>query len=113
MPDDVDYARILFGRYAVHVPAWLYVQHQGDGTVLFVGASKVPDLAHPLRYGSDRTHQFIVGEVIVRPHRVVATDALRGSGVSFLAGGSHDLGVMLGDGEVILDNSANGALPNL
>jgi hypothetical protein len=94
------YTRALFGENARHVPAWMYVQHQGGDVVSFVGASRVVG-EHPLRYGSDRSHQFILGEVIVRPHLVIATDALRGDGLSALAISDHDFGRMLRDGEVL------------
>jgi hypothetical protein len=78
--DDINdpYLSALYGPDARHVPAWMYVQDQGGGTVALVGASRTPDEAHPLRYGSQRTHQLIVGEVIVRPHYVIASDALIG-----------------------------------
>ncbi|HKT05668.1 MAG TPA: hypothetical protein VJT31_39650 [Rugosimonospora sp.] len=94
--------RILLGDNARHVPAWMYVQDQGKGVVSFVGASRVPDLAaHPLRYGSRRTHQFLVGELVVRPHMLLATDALRGTGLSNLVLG-HDVAAMLRQGEAII-----------
>lgn len=99
-PDDT--ARLMFGEDARHVAAWMYVQHQGDGTVSFVGSSRV-DRAHPLRYGSDRSHQFIVGEMVIRPHLVVATDALRGYGLSALATNDHNFAEMLQDGETLID----------
>lgn len=81
---DLNYAQVLFGQHAVHVPAWLVVQHSGDGLVSFVGASRVAD-PHPLRYGSECVHQLIIGELLVRPHRVTASDACIGSGLSHLA----------------------------
>lgn len=90
----MDYTQALYGQHARHVPAWMYVQDGGTGIVSFVGASKVnveQHLAgvHPLRYGSTRTHQLIVGEIIVRPHLVVATDDLRGMGLAGLATNDH------------------------
>ncbi len=98
---DPNYTRVLFGDRAIHVPAWFYVQDAGDGIVTFVGASKSDDLLHPLRYGSTRTHQLIVGELIVRPHRIIATDALRGSGLAALVQGGHDIDEMLSAGEIL------------
>ncbi|WP_329020408.1 hypothetical protein [Streptomyces sp. NBC_01601] len=88
-----------------HVPAWLYVQNQGDGLVSFVGASRVPTHSgpHPLRYGSSRTHQLVVGELIVRPHYAIGTDVLRGQGLGGLATQSPDLERLLDCGEVVLD----------
>jgi hypothetical protein len=106
MRNEMDYARVLYGQNARHVPAWLYVQDAGDGLVSFVGASRVDDAAHPLRYGSDRTHQLIVGEVIVRPHLVVATDALKGTGLAGLMTGAHDIDAMLDEGEYVIARRA-------
>lgn len=96
---DLDYTRVMYGERARHVPAWLYVQDVGAGVVSFAGASRVDSKAHPLRYGSERTHQFIVGELIVRPHQVIATDALRGTGLEGLVRGAHDIDAMLEIGE--------------
>lgn len=86
----LDYAKIMYGDKAVHVPAWVVVQDQGNGVVSFVGASR-GDGEHPLRFGSDLTHQLVVGEIIVRPHRVTASDACRGYGLEGLARDPHPL----------------------
>lgn len=96
-----DMARVMYGQNARHVPAWMYVQRHADNTVGLIGASRVQEgTAHPLLYGSDRQHAFIVGEVIVRPHLVITTDALRGMGAGSLYLGSHEFGAMLADGEL-------------
>lgn len=97
----MDYTKIMFGENARHVPAWMYVQDAGEGRVSFVGASRVVDLAHPLRYDSERTHQLIVGELVVRPHQVFATDALQGEGLANLVHG-HDIETLLAQGERVL-----------
>jgi hypothetical protein len=103
--DDVA-TKIMFGENARHVPMWMYVQDQGtqDGQryVSFVGASKVGADTHPLRYGSERVHQFVLGEIIVRPHLVIATDTLQGMGLAGLATNGHDLRRMLTQGELLL-----------
>lgn len=99
--DDTDYGRVLFGANARHVPAWLYVQNHGEGLVSFVGASRTPSPDHPFRYGSERAHQFITGELLIRPHLVVATDTLRGKGLGLLSMNDHNLEDMLRDGEII------------
>jgi hypothetical protein len=78
------YTRALFGQHARRAGAWLYVQDAGDGMVSFVGASRVPAGPHPFRYGSSRAHQLLVGEVMLRPELVVATDARQGTGVAGL-----------------------------
>jgi hypothetical protein len=104
MPHTPDVAKVAFGEHAVHVPAWLYVQNTGSGVVTFVGSSRVQDTErHPLRLGNDRTHQLVVGEIVVRPHWAIGTDTLRGHSLGALATAGHDLAAYLGDGEVILD----------
>lgn len=104
--DDQSAARIMFGENARHVPMWMYVQDQGrqdgQGIISFTGASRVGADIHPLRYGSERTHQFVLGEIIVRPHLVIATDTLRGTGLAGLATSGHDLRRMLTAGELLL-----------
>jgi hypothetical protein len=92
-----DYTSALYGEHALHVPAWLYVQNQGPDIVSFVGASRIEGVGagHPLRYGSERTHQLIIGEMIIRPRLALGTDALRGEGLGQLvthpAGGPEQL----------------------
>lgn len=96
-----DMARVMYGQNARHVPAWMYVQRHSAETVGLIGASRVLEgTAHPLLYGSGRQHAFIVGEVIVRPHVVITTDALRGMGAGGLYTGDHDFRAMLRDGEL-------------
>ncbi|MFE9137818.1 hypothetical protein [Streptomyces sp. NPDC007355] len=103
-PTDAGLAGLRLDPHARHVPAWMYVQRAGDGTVSFVGSSRVSDPDHPLQYGSARTHQLIVGELVVRPHFAVGTDVLRGQGLGGIAAlGGHDLARYLGCGDVVLD----------
>jgi hypothetical protein len=99
----VDMARVMYGEHARHVPAWLYVQRQGPGVVGLVAGSHVPGgPPHPLLYGSDRQHAFVIGEIIVRPHLVITTDALQGYGAGSLYLGPHEFGEMLDDGELAI-----------
>lgn len=79
------YTQVMFGQHAQHVPAWLYVQSQGNGTVLFVGASRSTGLT----WGGTKTHQFMLGELIARPHFVVESDGFAGHGISGLARADH------------------------
>jgi hypothetical protein len=101
----IDFVTALFGLNARHAPAWLYVQDHGkagnEAVVSFVGASRMPE-PHPLRFGSRRPHQFLVAELVVRPHLVVATSTMRGAGIAGLLQADHDIDRMLGDGELLL-----------
>lgn len=102
----VDYAKVMFGENAHHVPAFLYVQAAGDGSVSFVGGSKLPaGCVHPLHYGSERTHQLIIGEIVVRPHQVIASDAGRGDGIGSLLLG-HRLDEFIERGEYLIGGAA-------
>src|SRR6185369_8546961 len=91
--------RAMFGQHAVHVPMWMYVQDQGKGVVTFVGSSRSEDL----RYGSDQTHQFILGELIVRPHLVMGTNTLRGSGITQLLTRNHTDIISAPDMKILAD----------
>lgn len=109
-PDDASaMARALYGQHATKVPAWCWVQHQGDDCVSFVGASSY-QTPHPMRYGSDRTHQLILGEIIVRPSLIIATDAVRGHGLDGLAVGSWSrlrYDGLIAEGELLLGDEAH------
>lgn len=101
--DDMDHMlKALLGQNAVRSGSWLYVQDAGERRVSFVGGASVPEGPHPFRFGSERTHQFVTGEVLVRPQLVLATDSLRGMGLSGILSIGHRTDVMLADGEVIL-----------
>ena len=63
----VDWMRVCFGENAVHVPVTLTIQEQGDGTVIIIGASRVPAKRHPLLLGSAEPHVHILGDAIFRP----------------------------------------------
>lgn len=81
----IDMTRVMFGEAARQAPMHMYVQGaDGEGTVSFVGASRLPAGPHPLRYGSSRTHQLVIGQIIVMPRAVISTDALRGTGLAGL-----------------------------
>jgi hypothetical protein len=104
--DDETAIRIMHGENARHIPMWMYVQDAGHGIVSFVGASRTGQDVHPARYGSQRTHQFILGELVIRPHLVIATDTLQGMGLAGLATNHHDLRDMMTDGELLLCTSS-------
>ena len=89
----------MFGEYARHVGAWLYVQNQGNGGVSFVGASR----DRSLLYDSSKTHIFTLGEIIVRPHFSVASDSCKGSGLTGLVTNNHQEFISAEDREIICD----------
>jgi hypothetical protein len=92
------YTRAMFGENAVHVPVWLKVQDMGPNGVLFVGASRLQDM----RFKSNKSHQLIIGEIIVRPHVVVESNAFQGYGAQGLIT-ECDLDKWISTGNIICD----------
>jgi hypothetical protein len=99
--DDM-FTKAMFGQHARHIPMWMKVQDQGDGTVIFAGSSKK---GTPIRYGSNRTHQLILGEMIVRPHLVCASDEFKGCGVDGLL---TEMDIDTWIKEILIDNMGTG-----
>jgi hypothetical protein len=83
MYGDMDMTKVLYGDKAVHVPAWMVVQDAGEGLVSFAGGSRVP-APHPMRFGSDHVHQLFLGELVLRPHVVIASNQAVGYGLAGL-----------------------------
>lgn len=96
---DVDMTRVIWGEHARHVPAWMVVQDGGDTTVALAGSSMTPGGPNPLRYGSRQPHQLVVGEIIVRPHVVIETEALRGYGFGQFLTSMPPLNELIEDGQ--------------
>ncbi|PZD70171.1 hypothetical protein C1752_17186 [Acaryochloris thomasi RCC1774] len=90
--------QMMYGQHAVRVPAWLYTQ-PGKEEVIFVGATKDLRASH----GNQRTHQFMLGEIILRPHFAVASDNFRGHGATALLTANHMDFLLADDMEVICD----------
>lgn len=111
-----DMTRVLFGEHARRVPVQMWLQDAGAGTVSMVGVSHMSNQApHPLRYSSPRTHLFVVGELVLRPSRLIlATDAHRGDGLGALAttlpSVAEDCGPGLGEVVHVSSEGVPGAL---
>jgi hypothetical protein len=110
-PWDLDWTQVIYGEHARSVPAWWWVQNQGSDrqrrpVVAIVGASTWNEVApHPARYDSARSHLLMVGELILRPRLIVATDARRGDGWHSLGMDPFTVGELdgrEGGGEVLL-----------
>jgi len=79
------YVKALFGVHAIHAPVKLVVQEANEGLYVAVLVTDTD-----LSFGSEKTHQLILGDVVVRPHIVVETNAFRGHGLTSLATTSMD-----------------------
>lgn len=77
----VDWTRVVMGDKAFKVAMNLIVQTYPDGK-----AAGVFQTAHglPLHFGSKRSHILVLGDMIYRPRMVIASDAMRGMGISHL-----------------------------
>jgi hypothetical protein len=98
MSEDDRMMKAMYGQFARHVPVMMFVQDQGPGVVSFIGASKSIDM----RYGSNMTHQLIVGELIVRPHYVIGSNHFRGYGLAGMLQ-ACDLEEWIENGQVLAD----------
>lgn len=96
----LDMAKVMFGEGARRVGRMhMWVQGADRETgVSFVGASRV---GLPLRFGSDRTHQLVIGELIVIPRAVIATDVMQGHGLTGLLTDIPTGSELLRDGEIV------------
>jgi hypothetical protein len=81
----MDMMKAMYGCHAVQIPAWFYVQNQGDSGSIIVGASR----DNSIRFGSKKTHQLFLGEIIARPHIVMESNAFIGYGSEGLLTANH------------------------
>lgn len=95
------YSKMMFGENAIRIPIRMIVQNHGKGVVSFIGAVKNEEL----RFGSKTSHQFILGDAVIRPHLVMATKHLEGTGLAGIVTSSsfYDIGEWVNQGTVILD----------
>jgi hypothetical protein len=97
-----DMTRAMFGCHAVHCGFNMIVQDGQDGKILIVGQSQAK-APHPLRFGSNRTHLLLMGDMVFRPHLVIGTDEMRGRGLTNLVtDGFTDMDTWV-RGDIVLD----------
>jgi len=83
MDDTNAYMKALYGQHAIHIPLNLIVQAMdGTGTVTGVFQTKS---GVPLLFGSKKTHQLVIADVILRPQLVTESNDFQGRGLSSLA----------------------------
>jgi hypothetical protein len=80
-----EYTRMLFGDQAVYAKTHLIVQKgDNEGHTVAIAALSRSEGQHPLLFGSTKTHQLVVGELIVVPKLVMESNHLQGSGMSHM-----------------------------
>ncbi len=99
MINDDQNMKLMYGEWSRRVPAWMYVQDSGEGHRTFVGATASTELS----YSQPHVHQLIMGEIIVRPHFAVSSNAFRGYGLTGLAMANHADFLLAEDLEIICD----------
>lgn len=70
--------KMMFGCHALHVPMNIVVQDMGDKVSLCIAQIA----GKRIRFGSDKTHQLILGDAVIRPHAVLESDKFIGLGMS-------------------------------
>jgi hypothetical protein len=103
-------ARVFFGENAIHIPLHRCVQDAGPGVVSVVGVSGLKADQHPLRFGSEMTHQLVTCDLILRPHRVIESNAFRGTGLAYLVTDAmSDIDEWIRTGRVLIDRFSRAA----
>jgi hypothetical protein len=72
----------LLGKPTLHLPINLIVQNIGEGKVIGVFQTTQ---GTELLFNSDKTHQFISGDMFLRPHIVYESNHMRGMGLAGIA----------------------------
>lgn len=74
----MDYTKVMFGCNAVHLPFHGVVQAADGNVSLMLFATPLKNI----RFGSKMTHQFVMGDMIIRPHVVYESQHLVGMGAA-------------------------------
>jgi len=97
----------LFGKNAMQVPFNCIVQggkEKGVAVVAAVVVIRGPE-AERLLMGSNKTHQLIIGDAVIRPKLAMESDHLTGTGLSGLAmHGMADIDGWLKHGNVLIEH---------
>lgn len=102
--DGIDMTKVMFGQHAVHIPMWMVIQNQRDDGVAIAGASRSPA---PM-FGSDKIHVMVLGEIVIRPHLVLASNEFAGRGIGGFWTDMVTPEDWVKHGEVIIDNMQGG-----
>jgi hypothetical protein len=99
----MDYIKAMFGPNAVHVGFNCVIQQVDDCRVSIIGQSYMPNSPHPLLFGSQKIHQLILGDAVIRPRQIIESDHLRGQGMTAIAMyGMADIDEWAKNGNVLL-----------
>ena len=106
-----DYAdtmtKAMYGEYARHIAFNLVLQDQGkeNGKRLasFVGTTSFADV---MGYGFKKNHCLVLCDAVIRPHLVIESDHLRGTGLTGIITSSSMSGVRewVRHGNVLVNN---------
>lgn len=102
-----DMTKVLYGEHAIHVPMWMVVARTTGDIPAFVGSSRDPAMLFGMQ--EKECHGLIIGEIVVRPHLVVVSDAMAGHGLSSFIR-NPELDTFARTGRVVFD--MGGALEN-
>ena len=96
------YIRMMFGENAVHLPINIINQPDHKGGHTF----GVFQMKHPafeqLSFGGKKTHQLILGDMVIRSRIVLDSDHLQGVGLAGLATQGFDLPGWVENGNILI-----------
>lgn len=73
------YTKMMFGENAIHIPARIILQNQGEAAML---VAVVPNIMSETAKSKGLQHELIDCEIIIRPKKRAATNAFKGLGIA-------------------------------
>ena len=102
------YTKIMFGEHAFRVPMNFIIQGDTNNPNELAGVfqGRHPAMKQML-FGSKKCHQLILGDIVIRPHLVVESDAFIGMGINGIyKDGFRDLDKWITQGSTLLNLGA-------
>lgn len=95
--------RAMFGMDARHVAFNVVLQNADDNKAAIVGTTT---FANVMGYGFQKTHCLLLCDAIIRPHLVIESDHLRGTGLAGIVTSSSmaDVEEWVRNGNILLNN---------
>lgn len=102
------YIQAMFGKHAFRVPMNFIIQGDINNPAQISGVwqGESPEMKKML-FNSKKAHQLILGDIVIRPHLVLETDAFIGMGINGIyKDGFRDLDKWITHGATLLNLGA-------
>jgi len=95
--------RAMFGQDARHIAFNVVLQDQGDNKAAIIGTTQFAKL---MGYGFKKNHCLLLCDAIIRPHLVIESDHLVGSGATGILTSSSmaDVSEWVRHGNILVNN---------